>query len=65
MIDDIRYAAVVTPPLTTIAQPALEIGKRTAKKILDAIESEGKKSVEAEIVRHELIVRESVAKPRN
>lgn len=63
--DDIRYAAVVNPPLTTIAQPALEIGKRTAKKILDAIESEGEESVETEIVRHALIVRESVAKPRD
>jgi LacI family repressor for deo operon, udp, cdd, tsx, nupC, and nupG len=63
--DDIRYAAVSNPPLTTIAQPARDIGERTAQKILDAIESRGERTTEPEIVTHTLIVRESVAELRS
>mgnify|MGYP000076633986 CR=1 FL=1 len=56
--DDIRYAEVMDPPLTTIAQPAEEIGERTMRRLVQAIEgSENDNS--AEIVPHKLIVRKS------
>jgi LacI family repressor for deo operon, udp, cdd, tsx, nupC, and nupG len=31
--DDIRYAAIASPPLSTVAQPANEIGRRVAERI--------------------------------
>ena len=56
--DDIRYAEVMDPPLTTIAQPAEQIGERTMKRLLRAIEGQDI-GTEPEIVKHKLIVRES------
>ena len=61
--DDIRYAATLNPPLTTIAQPAGEIGERVAHRMLEALESGHAGGGEPEIVPHELIVRASVGKP--
>lgn len=58
--DDIRYAEVMDPPLTTIAQPAEEIGERTMRRLCQAIES-GDADNEPEIVPHKLIVRKSTA----
>ena len=60
--DDTRYAAVLDPPLTTIAQPAEAIGERTMERILDAVAGKdiGKGP---EIVPHRLVVRESTAPP--
>ncbi|MDQ2076127.1 LacI family DNA-binding transcriptional regulator [Marinimicrobium sp. ABcell2] len=61
--DDIRYAAIMDPPLTTVVQPTEEIGERTMRRLLNAIE--GRDIGEApEIVEHRLIVRESTAPPR-
>lgn len=61
--DDIRYAAIMDPPLTTVVQPTEEIGERTMRRLLNAIE--GRDIGEApEIVEHRLIVRESTAAPR-
>jgi len=56
--DDIRYAEVLDPPLTTIAQPSVEIGERTMHRLIKAIEGVDI-GAEAEIVPHELIVRGS------
>jgi LacI family transcriptional regulator len=61
--DDLRLAAYTTPPLTTIHQPAREIGERATSLLLDLMR--GKK-----IRRHrhlldpELVVRRSTAPPR-
>jgi len=35
--DDTRYAAVIDPPLTTIALPKEEIVRLTMERILDAV----------------------------
>ncbi|GLS26780.1 LacI family DNA-binding transcriptional regulator [Marinibactrum halimedae] len=60
--DDIRYAEVVDPPLTTIAQPAEEIGERTMYRLCKAIDGSDI-GLGAETVPHKLIVRRSTAKP--
>jgi LacI family repressor for deo operon, udp, cdd, tsx, nupC, and nupG len=52
--DDIRYAAVTEPPLTTIAQPARKIGERATV----AGEDMGS---DVEIIPHRLVVRGSTA----
>ena len=63
--DDIRYAEVTDPPLTTIGQPAEEIGERVMYRLCRRIE-EGRSNGnnEPEIVPHKLVVRQSVGKPR-
>ncbi len=59
--DDEDTAAFVTPPLTTLRQPAIEMGQAAAKAILDLIND---KSPEMKIFDAELIIRESVARHR-
>ncbi len=56
--DDIRYAEILDPPLTTIAQPSEEIGERTMHRLIKAIEGRDI-GAEAEIVPHKLVVRRS------
>lgn len=62
--DDIRYAEVMDPPLTTIRQPAEEIGERVMSRLWRRIE-EGRGDVDndSQIVPHKLVVRQSVGKP--
>ncbi|MBO1266091.1 LacI family DNA-binding transcriptional regulator [Proteiniclasticum sp. SCR006] len=57
--DDIPLAEMVTPKLTTVRQPAFQIGKIGANMLIDRIENmyEGKKSI---IIEPELIVRKTV-----
>lgn len=64
--DDTRYAAVTDPPLTTISQPATEIGERVMYRLCREIEQgrqSGSGNNRPELVAHRLIVRESVAEP--
>lgn len=63
--DDIRYAEVVDPALTTIAQPAEEIGERVAYRLFKAIESGNGPDHEPEIIPHNLIIRQSVGRAHN
>lgn len=60
--DDIRYAEILDPPLTTIAQPAEEIGERTMHRLYKAIEGRDI-GTEEEIVPHKLIIRRSTSAP--
>lgn len=60
--DNNRYAAVMDPPLTTIGQPAAEIGRRTAKRMIKAIEHGLDNSNKPDIIEHKLIIRSSVGK---
>ena len=39
--DNILFSAMVSPPLTTIEQPALEIGRRAYRMLLQMLEGEG------------------------
>jgi LacI family repressor for deo operon, udp, cdd, tsx, nupC, and nupG len=61
--DDIRYAEVTDPPLTTISQPAEEIGERVMYQLCRHIETGKGASGSPEIVPYKLVIRRSVAKP--
>ena len=63
--DDIRYAEVTDPPLTTIGQPAEEIGERVMYRLCRRIDAGQGVSSAPEIVPHKLVIRQSVAKPSN
>lgn len=60
--DDIRYAEVTAPPLTTISQPAEEIGERAMYRLSRCIDAEDDATLGPEIVPHKLVIRQSVAK---
>ncbi len=60
--DDIRYSQVVHPPLTTVRQPAEEIGEKAMYRISHAIEQGVALTSEPELVPHELVIRRSVAR---
>ncbi len=59
--DDIPICEMVTPPLSTIHQPAMETGKLAAKYLLDKIENVIKQPIH-ELMEPELIERNSVRK---
>ncbi|WP_420641614.1 LacI family DNA-binding transcriptional regulator [Candidatus Leptofilum sp.] len=59
--DDEVAAAFMVPPLTTVRQPAIAMGKATATAVLDLING---KTVTNKIFESQLIVRESVARIR-
>ncbi|MEM1174837.1 MAG: LacI family DNA-binding transcriptional regulator [Pseudomonadota bacterium] len=61
--DDIRYAEIVDPPLTTISQPAEEIGERAMYRLCREIEDGMGGDSITEIVPHKLVIRRSVAAP--
>ncbi|MGD2130541.1 MAG: LacI family DNA-binding transcriptional regulator [Lysobacterales bacterium] len=61
--DDIRYAQALDPPLTTIRQPAREIGERVVLRLLAEIEQGRGSSQGTEVVPHRLVVRDSTAAP--
>jgi LacI family repressor for deo operon, udp, cdd, tsx, nupC, and nupG len=62
--DDNRYAHIMDPPLTTVRQPAYEIGERVMLRLLHEIENGRSHDAEPEIVPHELVIRDSAAPPR-
>lgn len=57
--DDIRYAAIASPALSTVAQPANEIGRRVAARLIAAIEGGAADGPATEIVAHRLMIRQS------
>jgi len=59
--DDIRYAEVTDPPLTTISQPGEEIGERVMYRLCRSIEEGSTGNNKPEIVSHRLVIRQSVA----
>lgn len=63
--DDIRYAAVTEPALTTISQPAREIGERVASRLLKAIEKGHQPNNKPVILPHKLVIRDSVTSPQS
>jgi LacI family transcriptional regulator, repressor for deo operon, udp, cdd, tsx, nupC, and nupG len=59
--DDIPFAAVTDPPLTTISQPAEEIGRRVMLRLRREIEERQSAPGAPDIVPHELVERQSVS----
>ncbi|WP_206743809.1 LacI family DNA-binding transcriptional regulator, partial [Carbonactinospora thermoautotrophica] len=60
--DDVPIAALLTPRLTTVRQPAYDMGYRAATLLFDLLE--GKSEGEPELFPTSLQIRESVAPPR-
>jgi DNA-binding LacI/PurR family transcriptional regulator len=60
--DDIPEAAFFTPPLTTVRQDFMEMGRRSLHLLLREMSS-GTRSTTRETVPSELIVRASTAAP--
>lgn len=56
--DDLDVASLVNPPLTTLAQPKKDLGRLSALKLLEMLESN---RPEAEVLRPELRIRHSTA----
>jgi LacI family repressor for deo operon, udp, cdd, tsx, nupC, and nupG len=61
--DDIRFAACMDPPLTTIAQPMREIGEGTVRLLLEILSGSQLAPVSVTLP-HTLQVRGSTARPR-
>lgn len=61
--DDIQFAEVADPPLTTVSQPVEEIGSRILARLCKLIAGEPDTEQPADIVSHQLIIRDSVAAP--
>jgi len=56
--DDIAFAALVTPSLTTVRQPKYQIGVRTVEKLMDLINGKLLFS-HRDVLNHEIVLRES------
>jgi len=62
--DDIRFAAHLAPPLTTIAQPMRQIGEGTVRLLLGILSGGGDADTpESVTLPHKLVVRASTAPP--
>jgi DNA-binding LacI/PurR family transcriptional regulator len=59
--DDVAYARLVTPPLTTVRIPRYELGQAAALKLLDLIA--GRPSARTAALPLELIRRHSASPP--
>jgi LacI family repressor for deo operon, udp, cdd, tsx, nupC, and nupG len=62
--DDMRYAGIANPPLSTVAQPTREIGINAAKRLLKAIEAPDENDRLVEILPHRLVIRQSTGPRR-
>jgi LacI family transcriptional regulator, kdg operon repressor len=58
-IDDISFANLFSPPITTIAQPAFEMGKAAAEQLLGNIQKNESEQVNIHHFEPKLIIRES------
>lgn len=56
--DDVYLASMLNPPLTTIRQPAFEMGHRAVGVLIDMINGRNRKNI-VEILETELIIRKS------
>ncbi len=61
--DDIAFAALSEPPLTTVCSPRVEIGRRVVEALVTMIEHPEQQGVELRIPTY-LITRDSTAPPR-
>jgi LacI family repressor for deo operon, udp, cdd, tsx, nupC, and nupG len=60
--DDIEFAAVAEPPLTTIHQPRRELGQAGATALIDLLQ--GRKAPDRIRLKTELVIRSSAAARR-
>jgi len=58
--DDLDFAAMLNPPLTTVAQPFYEMGKRACRRLIQLIEKNKTTKVKVDVLPAELVIRKSV-----
>jgi len=61
--DDVDFAAMLSPPLTSLRLPAYDMGRTAARMLMDAIGNSGPASPRQVLFQPELVVRESSAAP--
>jgi LacI family transcriptional regulator len=61
--DDIAFAALSTPPLTTVCLPRVELGRKAVEALMTTIESPDKRGVEIRIQTH-LVIRGSTTQAK-
>jgi DNA-binding LacI/PurR family transcriptional regulator len=59
--DDVQYATMLSPSLTTIRQPCLELGRSAVKVLLERIENLNLPARQI-LHSHELVIRESTTR---
>lgn len=64
MFDDMPWATITSPPLTTVKQPGYEMGRRAGELFFQRIEDLDRQPVQV-TMETELIIRESTAGPVN
>jgi len=57
--DDVQYARQAAVPLTTVRQPAYEMGRAAGQQLLEQIERPGPREVQQRVFAAHLVVRES------
>lgn len=57
--DDVEYATMMNPMLTTVSQPRYDLGRRSAELLIGQIETG--ESGEADFLAHKLVIRDSTA----
>ncbi len=63
-MDDIEYASISTPPLTTMAKDKSQLGLRAARLVLSRLEGDAAAPVARIVVPCTLVERQSVGAPR-
>ncbi|WP_443751335.1 LacI family DNA-binding transcriptional regulator [Asticcacaulis solisilvae] len=61
--DDTCYAEISNPALSTVHQPARDIGVRVAQRLLQEMETPDHESLRVETLPHKLVIRESTRRP--
>ena len=57
--DDMRYAAIADPPLTTVSQPTKQIGQRAMQMVLHEINGGTSSTPRSEVLPYQLVIRAS------
>jgi LacI family transcriptional regulator len=61
--DDVQWMEMVSPPITVVEQPAVELGRRAASLLLRRI-AEPDSAATVELLQPSLLVRGSTGAPR-
>lgn len=59
--DDVPYARQAAVPLTSVRQPAYEMGRAAGQQLLDQIEQPARREIQQRVFGAELVIRESTA----
>lgn len=59
--DNLDFAAMIDPPLTTVAQPFYEMGARACARLIELIEQDTESKARVDVFPAELVIRKSVS----